>query len=144
MGRVKIAFPESPVLASVSLPIRIGDLNYGAHLGNDRLLLYAHEARLQMLAQWGWTEMHCAGHALIMADAEIAFRAEGFYGDILQIAIQTGEGTPKSFSLFYRFTKEHEGKSIEVAHIRTGMAAFDYTARKTVPLSPQLKEKLGL
>ncbi len=143
MGRVKIAFPESPVLARIALPVRIGDLNYGGHLGNDRLLAYAHEARMQLLAGFGLSEMDCGGHSLIMADAEIAFRAEGFWGDVLHVAIQAGDATPKSFSLYYRLERGAGAETVAVAHIRTGLVAFDYGPRKTTVLSAALKSCLG-
>ncbi|MFZ9695712.1 MAG: hypothetical protein ACO3AY_07565 [Chitinophagaceae bacterium] len=32
---------------SFEIPIRITDINYGGHVGNDRMLTLAHEARIQ-------------------------------------------------------------------------------------------------
>jgi acyl-CoA thioesterase FadM len=33
-------------------PVRVGDINYGGHLGNDKYLLLFHDARLAYLAAW--------------------------------------------------------------------------------------------
>ena len=55
MPRVKVTLPES-FLFTVELPIRITDLNYGAHLGNDALLSLLHEARVKFLAHLGQPE----------------------------------------------------------------------------------------
>ncbi len=143
MKRVKITFPDSPPLATFDFPLRIADINYGGHLGNDRILTLAHEARAQTLAQYGFSEMDCGGHSLIMADAEIAFRAEAFYGDTLQISVFSGDTSAKGFSLYYRMEKEGT-TPIVVAEVRTGMVAFDYTHRKVVSLSEDFRKKLRL
>ncbi len=116
-------------------------MNYGGHLGNDRVLQLAHEARARTLEHYGFTEMDCAGHSLIMADAEIAFRAEAFYGESLDIAVWADDATAKSFSFYYRMTKE---KNTIVAEVRTGMVAFNYEERKVVQLSEDFRRKLHL
>lgn len=143
MKRVKITFPDTPPLASFAFPLRIADINYGGHLGNDRVLSLAHEARAQMLAQYGFSEMDCGGHSLIMADAEIAFRAEAFYGEILDISVFTGDASAKGFSLYYRMTKSGQDATV-VAEVRTGMVAFDYEERKVASLSGIFRKKLNL
>ena len=142
--RVKIEFPAGAPLGKVLLPVRIGDVNYGGHLGNDKLLLYAHEARMQVLQTLALTELDCGGHGLIMADAEIAFKAEAFWGEVLQVSLFAGGATGSSFSFYYLFEKEKEGGKETVALVRTGMAAFDYTIRKVVPLSKKTVAALSL
>ena len=52
-------FPE--VFHTVELPVRITDINYGQHLGNDRLFALLHEARIQFLSQWGFSEIDAGG-----------------------------------------------------------------------------------
>ncbi len=141
MSRVKIVFPESAPLYETSVPVRIGDVNYGGHLGNDAVLSIVHEARMQMLASIGFTEMDCGGAGLIMADAEIAYRAEAFYGDVLSIAIYVGEISKKSFELLYRIGKGAAGAT-DVAHAKTGMATFDYNLRSVVDIPPTLRRFL--
>ena len=37
----------------VEMAVRVTDLNYGGHLGNDRLLSLVHEARVAFLAEHG-------------------------------------------------------------------------------------------
>ena len=55
MTRIKIELPET-YLFSTEIPVRITDLNYGNHLGNDAILSLLHEARVRFLAYYGWTE----------------------------------------------------------------------------------------
>ncbi len=142
--RVKIEWPAGESIGKVTLPVRIGDVNYGGHLGNDKLLLYAHEARMQVLQTCGLTEFDCGGHGLIMADAEIAFKAEAFWGEVLQVTLFAGGATGSSFSLYYLLEKEVAGKSVTVAEVRTGMVAFDYDSRKVVALSKKIVVALSL
>ena len=53
MARIKLTLPER-FLFSASIPVRITDLNYGAHVGNDTILSLMHEARVQFLRLFGY------------------------------------------------------------------------------------------
>lgn len=142
MNRVKIKFPDENPLFSTSVKIRIGDINYGGHVGNDSILSVIHEARVQMLAQWGYTETTIEHLGLIMADVMIAYRGESFYGDVLSIDIYATEVTEKSFDLLYKLTTERDGRTTDIAHAKTGMLCFDYNLRKIAPMPEVLKSRL--
>lgn len=142
MTRVKIKFPDEKPLFFTTIPLRISDINYGNHLGNDSVLSIIHEARMQLLARWGYDELHCAGVALIMADVMIAYKAEAFYGDVLHAEVYATGLEERSFDLLYRLYREQDGKVIEVAHAKTGMVIFDYEARKITAMPPELKKRL--
>ena len=65
MARVNLEpLPRYPFRTEIS--VRIDDLNYGGHLGHDRVLTLVHEARVAWLKSHGWSEMDCAGTGLIM------------------------------------------------------------------------------
>ena len=119
--------------------MRIGDINYGGHLGNDRVLSILHEARMQALAAQGMTELDTGGHGLIMADVMIAYRGEGFYGDVLAVRIYAEEVTERTFDLLYYITTMRNGTAIDIAHAKTGMAAIDYSTRTITALNQDLK-----
>ena len=55
MARIKIDLPEK-IISVVNIPLRITDINYGNHLGNDALVGIIHEARVLWLHQMGYTE----------------------------------------------------------------------------------------
>ncbi|HJY22446.1 MAG TPA: hypothetical protein VJ279_06150, partial [Hanamia sp.] len=65
MARVKIELPPTSI-ASVTIPVRITDLNYGNHVGNHAMVAIIHEARVQFLNLHGFTEMNAGGTSLIM------------------------------------------------------------------------------
>lgn len=114
------------------LVVRVTDLNYGGHLGNDRLLALLQEARVAFLADHGWSELDCAGAGLIMTDAAIQYRGEAFAGDLLDIEVAPGDATRTGFRIFYRLTRRGDAAIIAVAE--TGMACYDYARRRVVPL----------
>lgn len=138
MPRVKIKFPDQKPIFSTTIAVRITDINYGGHLGNDSVLSLLHEVRMQMLSSWGYTEMQVGGAGLIMADVMIAYKAEAFYGDILQVDIYAEEISERTFDLLYHASCA--GK--DIAHAKTGMVCFDYTARKIAQIPADLKNKL--
>ena len=75
MERIKIKLPEK-FYFSTTIKIRITDLNYSGHVGNDVFLSLIHEARQQFLNYYGYSEMLFEGVELIMVDAAIEFKKE--------------------------------------------------------------------
>ena len=127
---------------STTIPIRITDLNYGGHVGNDAILSLVHEARMQYLKSAGYTELQFDTVALIMSDAGIEFKSEAFYGDVLNVQVTAGDFSRVGFDLYYRFTKQEGEKEVVVALAKTGMICFDYSTRKIVPVPEAAIRKL--
>ncbi|UEG48522.1 thioesterase family protein [Ferruginibacter lapsinanis] len=142
MARIKIVIPEKKI-ATVSIPVRIYDINYGNHVGNDSFVSIIHEARIQWLKQYNFSELNINGAAVIMRGLSVEFKSEAFYGDVLSIEISSGEISALSFELFYRITTTRNDKSILIAHAKTDMACFDYTKKKVMPVPIVLNEILG-
>ncbi|HEU4472633.1 MAG TPA: thioesterase family protein [Flavisolibacter sp.] len=140
MARLKIELPESFAF-SVSIPVRITDLNYGGHVGNDTILSLLHEARVQFLLSRSYTEMNMEGVGLIMSDAAIEFKAELFHGEALKAYVTAGDFGRVGFNLYYKLVKGSE--ETIVAAGRTGMVCFDYSRKKPVPLPSKAMETLG-
>jgi len=129
MSRVKIQLPSS-FSFSTSIPLRITDINYGGHLGNDAVLSLVHEARMQFLRHHGFSELDFGGIGMIMADAAIEFKNEAFYGDVLTAAVTAVRVSRVSFDIFYQF----KTASAVVAIAKTGMVCFDYSRKKIVAI----------
>jgi acyl-CoA thioester hydrolase len=125
-----------------SIPVRITDINYGGHLGNDAFLSIVHEARMQFLKRNGLSELDFAGIGLIMRDAGIEFRDELFYGDIVIASVTATEFSRASFEIYYKLEKETEGKRILVALAKTGMIGYDYSRKKIAALPEEAVNKL--
>lgn len=140
MAKVEIAAPER-WLFETELAVRVGDVNYGGHLGNDRVLGLAHEARVGWLHSLGLSEKDVGGAGLIMADAALVFRAEAFLGDILSISLGSANVRRCSFDLVYRMVRPADGR--EIALVATGMVCFEYGARTVVRLPEGFARILG-
>ena len=124
MARIKINFPDTH-LFSTEIKVRITDLNYGNHLGNDSLLSLLHEARVRFFREYGYTELNVEGVGIIMADVAIQYVSEAFYGERLKIDIAAGDFSRVAFDMFYRVTS---GERV-VAVAKTGIVFYDYTSK---------------
>ncbi len=142
MARVKLKFPDNKALFEASIPVRISEINYGNHLGNDSVLSIMHESRMQWLRKNGYNELDIGGVGLIMADVMIAYKAEAFYGDVLSVKIYADEVTDRSFDLMYHISAIRNGAQKDVAHAKTGMVCYDYKERKIAIISEALKSCL--
>lgn len=140
MARIKVVLPASFQL-TVELPVRITDLNYGAHLGNDALLGLLHEARVQLLAHLGTTEFDPVTQlGFIMADVAVEYKGEAFYGDVLRIQLAASDLNKYGFDVLYHV---HNQAGKEIARAKTGMLCFDYTTRKLRGLPPELAGRVA-
>ena len=141
MARIKLALPES-FSFSTTLPVRITDLNYGGHVGNDTILTLLHEARVQYLQSMGFSELDFAGVSLIMGDVAIEFKAELFYGDALKAYVAAADFTRVGFDLYYELLVEKEGKEVTIAAAKTGMVCFNYSTRKVAAVPQEAVDKM--
>jgi acyl-CoA thioester hydrolase len=123
---------------TMEILVRTTDLNYGGHLGNDRLLTLVHEARVAFLESHNWSEMDCGGAALIMGDVAIVYKGEAFAGDRLVFRMAAGEPTRCGFRIFHNVTRKNDGSKI--ALVETGMTCFDYEQRKITPLPDAVRQ----
>jgi acyl-CoA thioester hydrolase len=138
MARLKIELPQK-LLTSVFIPVRITDINYGNHVGNNSIVEIIHEARVQFLKKHGFTELDIAGTALIMSELLVEFKNESFYNDLFEIKIFSGEITHVSFELFYEISVNRGGQKIIIALSKTGMVCYNYEIKKVKPVPEELK-----
>ncbi|TVR64671.1 MAG: thioesterase [Candidatus Competibacteraceae bacterium] len=134
MARIKLDLPANLPFAT-ELRVRITDVNYGGHLGNDALLGLLHEARVRFLAHYGLSELEIGGAGLIMTDSVIVYKSEAFPGETLAIAVGVTDFARHGCDFVYQVTEQASGR--EVARAKTGFVFFDYPQR-TVQRVPQL------
>lgn len=121
------------------VPVRITDINYGNHLGNDSFVSVLHEARVRFLDSIGYSELKFGKVSLIMVDLYIKYKQEVFYPDILQVKIGISNLNKCSFDIIYKITSKKTGKVAVAA--KTSMASFDYDARRLVKLPQDFTER---
>ena len=140
MDRIKIELPDSFAFTT-SIPVRVTDLNYGGHVGNDAILSIVHEARMQFLQQYGYTEMNFAGASMIMSDVLIEFKNELFYGDTIKASVTIADISRVFFALYYKLEKETTDRMVTAAIARTGMVCYNYETKKMVPVPEEIKTR---
>lgn len=140
MERIKISLPASYTF-STNIAIRITDLNYGGHVGNDVFLSLLHEARMRFLQHYGYSELDFSGAGLIMADAAIEFKRELVYGNELKISMAATGFDKLGFDIFYLMEVIENEKWVTAGKAKTGMICFDYKAKKKVAVPAEAIEK---
>ena len=141
MARIKIELPGS-FHFTTQISIRISDINYGGHAGNDTILSLAHEARVQFLKKAGYGELDIEGIGLIITDAAIEYKSELFHGDIVLVSVKATNFSRAAFDIFYKMEKENSGERKLVAKIKTGMLGYDYDNKKIVAIPGTAVKKI--
>jgi acyl-CoA thioester hydrolase len=127
VARIELKLPDD-FSFSTDVRVRISDINYGNHLGNDALLSLVHEARLQFLQSRGFSELDIDGCGLILTDAVILYKSQGFHGDLLTILAAVGDFNKYGCDFFFKIIQKNSGK--ELARAKTGIVFFDYNRQK--------------
>ncbi len=127
---------------STEIIIRITDLNYGGHVGNDTFLSLAQEARHRYLQSLGYSELEFENTSLIMSDAAIEFKNELRQDNKIRISVVAAGFAKYGFDLFYLFEIIADSETKTAAKIKTGMLCFDYTTKKLSLLPAAAKEKM--
>lgn len=140
MARIRLEIQGNHI-GTFHIPVRITDINYGDHVGNDSFVAIIHEARMQLLQQNGFTELDIEGTGLIMGDIAIEFKSEAFYGDTVTVEIFAHSIAKISFELYYKLTAVRKGENILLANAKTGMVCYDYAAKKVAAV-PQVLTKI--
>ena len=140
MSRIKIDLPKEFNFHS-SIPVRITDINYGGHMGNDSILSLIHEARMQFLASFGFSELDLAGVGMIMADVSIEFRNESFYGDTIIVSVAAVQVSKMSFDLYYKLETAVNDNRKLIAAAKTGMVCYNYGLKK-IAFIPEQAQKI--
>lgn len=126
MARVKLDLPERFAFTT-QLRVRITDVNYGGHMGNDSLLGLLHEARVRFLSSRNLSELNVCGLGLIMTDSVIVYKSEAFCGETLVVEMAVADFNKYGCDFVYRVSEQTSGR--EVARAKTGVVFFDYQQR---------------
>jgi YbgC/YbaW family acyl-CoA thioester hydrolase len=142
MARIHLDLPDQFIF-SAELTVRVSDLNYGGHVGNDTMLTLIQEARVLFYRSLGFANVtqFDGDVGQIIADAAVQYKSESFLGDVLLIEITVRDLTRFGFDMVYRVSERHSGR--EVARAKTGIVCFDYARRKVAPIPEALMTKLN-
>jgi acyl-CoA thioester hydrolase len=138
MPRIKLDIPAE-FHFTTEIPVRITDINYGGHLGNDSMLSILHEARVRFLMDNGWTEFNVDGAGIIMTDSAVVYKSEAFYGESLRIQIAVKDFSRFGCDLYYLVRERESGR--EVVQAKTGIAFYNYEEKKLTNVTEKFRKK---
>ena len=127
MARIEIKMIEDFVFET-ELAVRITNINYANHVGNDAFVSLINEARVRFLENFGFSEADIGGKALIVSDLAVSYKSLSFYGDKLKFEIGTGDFNKYGCDIFYRVTNTKTGNLVILA--KTGIIFFDVAENK--------------
>ncbi len=130
-------------LYETEMAVRVGDLNYGAHLANDKFLLYFHEARVRFLDSIGLSEMDIGeGVSLTQVEAHIEYKSQVFLADRLVIALHIEIISRTRFKVVYEMRNKTTDQLTATGY--TVLAGFNYKTGKPcrIPESFQKSVKI--
>jgi acyl-CoA thioester hydrolase len=141
MTRLSIELPEH-FKYTTELPVRVSDLNYGGHVGNDAILSIMQEARVIYYRSLGFKDEISFDGSVgqIIADAAVVYKSESFLGDVLVIKIGVRDVTKYGFDMIYLIENKDTGKDVAIG--KTGIVCFDYERRKVSMIPEKLLKAL--
>jgi YbgC/YbaW family acyl-CoA thioester hydrolase len=142
MPRVQLELPEK-ILFETEIGVRVSDINYGGHVGNDSILTIMQEARVIFYRTLGFKdEVNIEGSVgQIVTDSIVQYKSESFLGDTLAIKISVSDFNKYGFDMYYQLNNKATGK--EVARGKTGIVCFDYEKKKVASVPESLLAKLS-
>jgi len=140
MPRVKIQEPFNYIFEA-NIHTRITDLNYGGHVGNDKIFGFMHDARVQFFQHLGFKdEISFDGLGIIQTDAAITYKAEIFANEHITISVGVAEENKYGCDLVYRFNKA-DNKLAAIG--KTGIVFFNYAIKKIAEMPDIFREKIA-
>lgn len=134
MARVRLDLPDSFTFET-EMTVRVSDINYGNHLGNDRMVSMLHEARLRFLLEHGFSELNIGGIGILVSDLVVNFTAEAFVAEKLKFRVGLTDFNKYGCDFIYQVVNGEQEKVI--AKAKTGIVFFDYDERKIARI-PQI------
>jgi len=125
-----------------TLEVKIGDIGYGNHMGNDKALLFFHDARIKMFNSIGFEELNIGNNTgIVVSEAHVYYYKEVFLYDVLEATLEVDEITPTSFFLNYEFTRQSDSKIVLKGS--TKIIAFDYATKKVAKIPDEFLSKIS-
>ncbi len=137
MARITLTLPDTYAYAT-ELTVRIQDINYGNHVGNDAFVSLLHEARIRYFSHLGYSESDIEGCAIVISDLAVIYKAQARHGDRLKIEMAAGEFNKYGCDIFYRVTRVPD--KTPVLEAKTGIVFFNYLENKVIRMPEKFAE----
>ena len=119
---------------------RFSDLDPMGHVNNAVYLTWIENARIEFLRRLGaFDRPDIQEMAMILARAEVDFRAPIGFGDEIEIGVRTARLGTKSFDLEYEL---RSGDRV-VAQAKTVLVAYDYGTNESREIPDEWRRRLA-
>ena len=120
--------------------VRVSDINYGGHMGNDRALAVFHDARINFLKHFGYSELNIGENVgVILKEADVKYFAEVFLHDELIVGVKIDKVEGIRWNLNYTATRVSDNKVVFSGN--TLMISFNYETKKVSPIPRAFLDK---
>jgi acyl-CoA thioester hydrolase len=125
------------------IEVRYGDLDPQGHLNNSKYLTYFETGRINYFTHLG---LFTPGQSfmdigVIMAEASITFHAAVEYGTPVKVGVRTSKMGVKSMTVDQNIVHAETGEVLASGYVI--LVAYDYHARKSVPIPGVMREKIS-
>ena len=123
--------------------VRYGDLDPQGHLNNAKYLTYFEAGRINYFTHLG---IFTPGQSfmdvnVILAEARITFLAAVEYGTPVKVGVRTSKMGNKSMTVNQNIVHAETGEVLATGQVI--LVAYDYHAKKSVPISDEMREKIS-
>ncbi len=133
--------PDSRWTFRHRLTVRFSDCDMLGHVNNAVYLSYLEECRIEWWKAIGEPPISGgSGVGAIMAHASLNYRAPLFLSDEVEIRLAVHKVGTSSVTVDYELVNVATG--VVVADARTVAVAFDFGQNRTVPVSPETRERM--
>ena len=123
------------------IQIRFCDTDMLGHVNNANYLSYMEMARVSYFNEV-MPKLEWSGQGIILAKAEISYKAPLFLEDNLFIYTGVEQISGKSFMMRYRFMKKTEAGELLAAEGSTLMVCYDYRENHSIPVPDFWKQAI--
>jgi acyl-CoA thioester hydrolase len=120
------------------IAVRFRDLDTLGHVNNAVYLTYLESARIAYWLQVTGRPLDDLG--MILARAEVDFRAPIAYGQRLEVGVRCASMRRSSFVLEFEIVEPSTGRVM--AQARNVLVHYDYAAARSVPITDELRKRL--
>lgn len=141
MPRVQLDLPER-FTYQTEVILRVSDMNYAGHMGNDTVMSLLHEARSRLLKEGGCEGQKIEGLGLVVADAVVIYKAQAHYAQTMLIEMTARDFNRYGCDLVYRISDRDSGT--EIARAKTGIVFFNYDEGRVNGVPERFFELIGV